>query len=93
MIELSYTEQSDFETGRKMAEVDHRIGAAFAVTWQNEPRSRAFWAGYAYGWTDAEEITEALRNPEPEPFVWLDPPSDFESQWELEREYEDLMGY
>lgn len=94
------TQEDDRETGRKMAEVDYVIGAPFATTWQNVPRTRAFWAGYAIGWIDAEEVALAKREMdelEAEREEWIEhlmeqPSSDYEAQWELDREYEDLMG-
>ena len=89
--ELTYSEEEDRETGRKMAEVDYVIGAPFAVTWQNQPRSRAFWSGYAIGWMDAEEV--ATRGPEEPEFIdpWEEPyvPED---QFENDLVYLDLYG-
>lgn len=95
---ITVTQMDDRETGRKMAEIDYVIGAPFAVTWQTQPRSRAFWAGYAIGWVDAEEVEASKRalDDEQERDEWIEhlmsQPEPNETQFELDCEYYDLMG-
>lgn len=87
------TIETERETGRKMAEVDYVIGAPFAVTWQNVPRSRAFWAGYAIGWVTTEEVELASKEEREE---WIreltaGPDTDEEARFELDLDYAESM--
>jgi len=80
-----YDQETNYETGRIMGQVDYRIGITYPRTpWGIFADDAAACQGYERGWIEAEEeeCLEALTN---------SPATDEEAQFELELEYQEAM--